>query len=46
MEKRQIYVRPEAELLVVFFEQDFLGPWYNKDGAETPDDQGEFGFFE
>ena len=42
--ERLYYVAPEAELLVVCFEKDFLGPGYNIDGNQRFNDEGEFGF--
>ena len=35
MSVRHSYEKPEAELLVVRFERDFLGGTYNPDGNEN-----------
>ena len=46
MERRQLYVTPEAELLVVFFEKDFLGPGYNIDRNQNFNEEGSIDIFE
>lgn len=44
MKSRSFYETPEAELLVIHFEEGFLQVTYNGDGNEIPGSGGEDDF--